>query len=217
MRSDASHVTTLLELLSSRICHDLVSPVGAVNNGIEFMEDSGDDKGSIKQAIELISHSAQSAASRLQVFRIAYGAGGRDTNIKPEDIQRAFGSLIRTDGKVRQSWDPFGPLGIDPKTRGFCKVLMGSLVLAMECLPKGGTIFVDPGEGNQTIIKAEGPDATVREHVEAALKQDIDAETLDPRLVHAYTVSLIAETYGFDISLGDQSDGRVTWLLSAAE
>ena len=214
MPTGASQITTLLELLSSRICHDLVSPVGAVNNGIEFMEDAGDDKGSIKQAVELIAHSAQSAASRLQVFRIAYGAGGRDSNIKPEDIQKAFGSLIRADGKVRQSWDPFGPLGIDPKTKGFCKVLMGSLVLAMECLPKGGTVFVDPGNGSQTIIKAEGPDATVREHVEAALKQELDAETLDPRLVHPYTVSLIAETYGFNISLGDRSDGRVTWVLS---
>ena len=125
--SETVYLTTLLELLSSRICHDLVSPVGAVNNGIEFMEDAGDDKDSIAQATELISHSAQSAAARLQVFRIVYGAGGRDGNIKPEDIQKAFGSLIRADGKVRQSWDPFGPLGIDAKAKGFCKVLMGAL------------------------------------------------------------------------------------------
>lgn len=209
----ADKITTLLELLSSRICHDLVSPVGAINNGIEFMEDAGDDKESIEQATGLISHSAQSAAARLQVFRIAYGGGGRDGNIKPEDIQKAFGALIRTDGKVRQSWDPFGPLGIDAKEKGFAKILICGLVLAMECLPKGGTVFVDPGKGNETIIKAEGPDAVVRENVEAALKRDIDPETLDPRLVHPYTLSLIAETYGFAVSLVNKGENSVVWSI----
>ena len=211
--SSNAHITTLLELLSSRICHDLVSPVGAINNGIEFMEDAGDDKESVAQATELISHSAQSAAARLQVFRIAYGGGGRDGNIKPEDIQKAFGSLIRTDNKVRQSWDPFGPLGIDAKEKGFAKLLMCSLVLCMECLPKGGTVFVDKGDSNETIFKAEGPDAVVRETVEAALKRTLDADTLDPRLVHPYTMSLIAETYGYTISLVSRDEGKVVWSL----
>ncbi len=209
----ATDVTTLLELLSSRICHDLVSPVGAINNGIEFMEDAGDDAESIKQASELISHSANSAAARLQVFRIAYGGGGRDGNIKPEDIQKAFGALIRTDGKVRQSWDPFGPLGIDAKERGFAKILMCGLMLAMECLPKGGTVFVDPGSANEMLIKAEGTDATVRENVEAALARTLDAETLDPRLVHPYTMSFIAETYGFKVSLQKKDEGSILWSV----
>lgn len=212
-KSSTAHVTTLLELLSSRICHDLVSPVGAINNGIEFMEDAGDDKESISQATELISHSAQSAAARLQVFRIAYGAGGRDGNIKAEDIQKAFGSLIRADGKVRQSWDPFGPLGIDVKEKGFSKMLMCALVLGMECLPKGGTVFVDAGDSNETIVRAEGTDAVVRETVEAALKRTLDADTLDPRLVHPYTMSLIAETYGYTISLASRDDGKIVWSL----
>jgi histidine phosphotransferase ChpT len=207
------NITTLLELLSSRICHDLVSPVGAINNGIEFMEDAADDPEAIKQASELISHSANSAAARLQVFRIAYGGGGRDGNIKPEDIQKAFGALIRIDGKIRQSWDPFGPLGIDAKERGFAKILMCGLVLAMECLPKGGTVFVDPGKDNETLIKVEGTDATVRENVEAALARTLDAETLDPRLVHPYTMSFIAETYGYSVTLLNRDTGSIQWSI----
>jgi histidine phosphotransferase ChpT len=214
MTLDTKDITTLLELLSSRICHDLVSPVGAINNGIEFMEDSADDPESIKQASELIAHSAGSAASRLQVFRLAYGAGGRDGNIKPEDIQKAFGSLIRTDGKIRQSWDPFGPLGIDPKShKGYCKVLIGTLVLAQECLPKGGMIFVDPGQGEETLVKAEGPDATIRENVETALAGNLAIDKLDPRLVHPYTCGLIARTYGFQIALSNQSQGNIVWSI----
>jgi histidine phosphotransferase ChpT len=211
--SDNAAVTNLLELLSSRICHDLVSPVGAINNGIEFMEDAGDDPEAVKQASELIAHSANSAAARLQAFRIVYGAGGVGGNIKPEDIQKAFGALIRSDGKVRQSWDPFGPLGIDPKTKGYCKVLMGTLVLAQECLPKGGTVYVDPGQGTETLVKAEGTDAVVRDNVEAALKHEIAQDSLDPRLVHPYVMGLIAKTYDLTISLQKTEPGHAIWSI----
>lgn len=205
----------VLELLASRICHDLISPVGAINNGIEFMEDATDDPESVKQACELIAHSAQSAAARLQAFRIAYGAGGRDGNIKPEDIQKAFGALTRADGKIRQSWDPFSPLGIDAKARGFCKVLMGAMMMAAECLPKGGTVYVDPGASTtQTLIRAEGTDAVIRENVENALKRTIPPEELDPRLVHPYTVSLIADSYGYVILLHESGNGSVTFSIN---
>ena len=208
------HNAAVLELLASRICHDLISPVGAINNGIEFMEDAGDDPESIKQASELIAHSAQAAAARLQAFRIAYGAGGRDGNIKPEDIQKTFGALTRADGKVRQSWDPFSSLGIDVKTPGFAKVLMGGMMLAMECLPKGGTVYVDPGSATETLIRAEGPDAVIREGVEQALARTLPPESIDPRLVHPYALSLIAESYGFIILLKEKAENRVTYSLA---
>lgn len=100
---------------------DLVSPVGAINNGLEFMEDAADDPQAIKDATELISHSAASAGARLMAFRLVYGAGGRDGNIKPEDIQRAFGALIRSDGKVRQSWAPSARLVLPPRQPVFVK------------------------------------------------------------------------------------------------
>ena len=208
------HNAAVLELLASRICHDLISPVGAINNGIEFMEDAADDPESIKQASELIAHSAQAAASRLQAFRIAYGAGGRDGNIKPEDIQKTFGALTKSDGKIRQSWDPFSSLGIDAKTPGFCKVLMGGMMLAQECLPKGGTVYVEPGSATETIIRAEGEGAVVRENVEAALARTLHPEDMDPRLVHPYALSLIAESYGFIILLKETAPNRVTYSVS---
>lgn len=204
----------ILELLASRICHDLISPVGAINNGIEFMEDAGDDPESIKQASELIAHSAQAAAARLQAFRIAYGAGGRDGNIKPEDIQKTFGGLTKADGKVRQSWDPFSSLGIDAKTPGFCKVLLGGMMLAMECLPKGGIVSVEPGTATETIIRAEGDGAVVRDKVELALATNLPPEEIDPRLVHPYALSLIAESYGFIILLNETGENRVSFKIA---
>lgn len=204
----------IIELLASRICHDIISPVGAINNGIEFMEDAGDDPESIKQASELIAHSAQAAASRLQAFRIAYGAGGRDGNIKPEDIQKTFGALTKAEGKIRQSWDPFSSLGIDGKTPGFCKVLLGTMMLAAECLPKGGAVYVEPGTATETWIRAEGTDAVVRENVEKALARSLPPEEIDPRLVHPYALSLIAESYGFIILLKETGENRVTFTIA---
>ena len=209
-------ITALMELLSSRICHDLVSPVGAINNGLEFMEDMADDEEGRKEATNLIAHSATAAGARLMAFRLAYGSGAVDGNIKPEDIQKAFGTLIRTDGKVRQSWDPFGPLGIPSSSRAFCKVLMGCLMMASDCLPKGGLVFVDAGTGAETLIKAEGTGATVREGVENALAGTIEMTNVDPRLVHPYILGQSPRTYGYSIKLKEQSEGHITWSLTLA-
>ncbi len=205
---------SVLELLASRICHDLISPVGAINNGVEFMEEMGDDPEQRKDAIGLISHSASQASAKLQAFRIAYGAGGRDNNVKPEDVQKAFSQLISADGKITQQWDPFGNLGpAKPYPFAYCKMLMCTMMLAMECLVKGGYVMVRPGEGNQTIILAEGDTVLLRENVEAALKQEISAEELDPRLVHPYAISVIAEHYGYKVSIKDKREDRVTFVL----
>jgi len=203
---------TILELLASRICHDLVSPVGAVNNGVEFMEDMGAD--GIDEAVELIGYSAGQAAAKLQAFRLAYGAGGRDKNIKPEDIQRAFSALIKGEGKIRQTWDPFGSLGPDPLPPGFCKMLMCSLMLAQECLPKGGTVSAEPGDGAQTLITAQGQDVLVRDGVEDALSRKLDVADLDPRLVHPYAISVLADAYGYRIKILEKTPEKVVFALN---
>ncbi|HPQ51041.1 MAG: hypothetical protein KDJ26_04310 [Alphaproteobacteria bacterium] len=217
MTHSTQDVTTLLELLASRICHDLVSPVGAINNGIEFMEDMANDPDGIKQATDLIAHSAAAAGARLQSFRIAYGAGGRDGNLKPEDIQKAFGALVRVDGKIRQSWDPYAPLGIDMKATGACKILMGALLLAQECLPKGGTVFADPGTGKELLITAEGTDATVRENVEQALAGILPVSELDPRLVHPHILGESTRSYNFTIMLHNTTENKIVWSIKQPE
>lgn len=211
-----SKSASVLELLASRICHDLVSPVGAINNGVEFMEEMGDDPEQRREAINLIAHSATQASAKLMAFRIAYGAGGRDNNIKPEDVQKAFSQLISGDGKISQTWDPYGNLGPKPLPYGFCKMLMCGLMLAAECLVKGGYVSVRPGEEpNQTAIIAEGKDVLIRDNVEAALKQEISPEDLDPRLVHPYAISVIADHYGYKLWVQEKREDRVMFVLAS--
>lgn len=204
---------SVIELLASRICHDLVSPVGAINNGVEFLEECGDVGEEFKEGLNLISHSASQASAKLMAFRIAYGAGGRDPNVKPEDVQKAFSELIRGDGKISQTWDPYGNLGPSPLPYGFCKMLMCGMMLAQETLIKGGYISVRPQDGN-TIVIAEGDTVLLRDHVEDAMAQTIETEDLDPRLVHPYAISVIAEHYGYTISIKEKSDTRVVFLIT---
>ncbi len=208
-----SKSASVIELLASRICHDLVSPVGAINNGVEFMEEMGDDPEQRKEALGLISHSASAASAKLMAFRIAYGAGGRDANIKPEDVQKAFSNLIAGDGKITQAWDPHGNLGPKPLPYAYCKMLMCGLMLAMECLVKGGYVMVRPGEGDQTLIIAEGESVLLRDNVEAALEQKLSADELDPRLVHPYAISVIAEHYGYKLRIKEKREDKVTFAL----
>ena len=204
----------VLELLASRICHDLISPVGAVNNGVEFLEEMGADAGA--EAIQLIAHSARQASVRLQAFRICYGAGGRDSNIKPEDIKKAFEALTEADGKIAQSWDPHANLGFAERPTGYCKILMGAMMLGAECLPKGGIIKVKAGSGEETLITAEGQDAVVRDGVEDSLALRLDPSTLDPRLVHPYAIGVLANSYDFALSFAEKEPGRAVLSLKRA-
>ena len=213
--SDNKHTAAVLELLTSRICHDIISPVGAINNGIELMQEMGAD--AMDDGLELVAYSANQSAAKLAAFRLAYGAGGKDPNIKPEDVQKIFGELIRAEGKISQTWDPYGNLGPKPLPLGYCKMLMCAMMLAMECLPKGGYISVRPAGDSASTIIAEGDGATVRAQVEEALEQKLDPEDLDPRLVHPYAISVLADSYGFKISIKSQAEGRIEFTMDCAE
>lgn len=206
--------TAILEMLASRICHDIISPVGAVNNGVEFMQEMGPD--AMDEAVGLISYSASQAAAKLQAFRMAYGAGGKDPNIKPEDVQKAFSGLVSAEGKISQIWDPFGPLGFTPLPAGFCKILLCTMMTAMETLPKGGTVSVKAGESNETLVTSEGENCGLRENTENALTNALTVEELDPRLVHPFVIGMIADLYGFSITIKETGDNKVVFSIKQA-
>lgn len=202
----------ILELLSSKICHDLISPVGAVANGVEFLEEMGADAGD--EAIDLIKFSAIQASAKLQAYRMAYGAGGADTSIKPEDVYNTFAKLIELDKKVIQDWDPYAPLGPDERPAGFAKLLMCGLLLAMDCLPKGGTLKVLDGDGDSIQIQAEGVDANFKTENQQALDGKMHESVLEPKHIHAYIANIIAKDYDFRFSLSSQGNDIVFFDLS---
>ncbi len=210
--SDKQIDAHLLEVLASKICHDLISPIGAVNNGIELLEDMGSEAG--PEATALISFSAHQASAKLQLFRMAYGVGGADSTIKPEDIYKAVELLVSQDKKIKQDWNPAAPIGGAERPRGFCKILLCTILLGMECLPKGGTISVIPGSGAETAVVARGDNASLRGQTAEALAGALDPHGLDPKYVHAYMTGLLAARYGLTVAAKDSGQGFVSFTIN---
>lgn len=205
--------TTFLELLTSKICHDLISPIGAVANGIEFMDDMGgaaDD-----DILDLLRISSSMASAKLQAFRVAYGAGGGDVSVKPEEAHKAFGKFIGQDKKITQDWDPHAPLGPEERPEGFTKLLMCLLLLCAECLPKGGAVTVTKAGENKTAITAQGNDAMLKSPMDKALLCDMRIEAIEPRYVHAFMTGLMAKEYGFTISARNTDNQGVEFILES--
>ena len=133
----------LAALLCSRVCHDLISPVGAIVNGLEVLDDNPkpDDR---EFALDLIRKSAKTASARLQFCRLAFGAAGSSgAQIDLGDAQTmARGHL--EDGKTTIAWNL--PRVLLPKNR--VKLLLNMMVIAQQTIPRGGVLTVDPiGEG----------------------------------------------------------------------
>lgn len=203
----------VMELVASRICHDLVSPVGAVNNGVELMQELGDDAGA--EAVKLIADSAHQASIRLKAFRLCYGAAGTDKNIGFKDIRDVFSDLLQA-GRVQVEFEPDIAVKFSMPPRGFFKSLLNLLMLAEECNHGEGKIAVAAMEGNKGIkALVTGKNPGFREGAEAALRGETKAEDLDPRSVHAYVTGRFAAWFDLGLDWTAQPDfGRIEFRLS---
>lgn len=205
----------VIEFLASRMCHDLISPIGAVHNGVEFLQDMGAD--AMDDALGLIAHSSGQASAKLQIFRLVYGAGAKTSALEISDIHEAMEAFIKGDEKVVQSWQAKDDLIDGTPTSGFCKMLLAGLLIAYESLPKGGEIKVERGETGEVFIHASGDDAQPRAGTQRGLEGDLDLDEMDPRLVHSYVTWIMGQAYGYKISLKEVSPGSVSLSLTAQE
>lgn len=172
-------------LLVSRVCHDLVGPLGAVVNGMEVLEDER-DPAMRGEAIKLVTVSADQALARIQFMRIAFGAAGSaGAELDLGEIGRLVSGLL-LGGKVQLTWNvPQLYWGKD-----WAKLLMNSTLLAADCLPRGGTVTVEAGQDPQSPsfhIRAEGLNARVTEEVNQAIKGEalnVDARHVQPFLTY---------------------------------
>jgi len=199
-----------VELLTSRICHDLVSPVGAVANGIEFMRDMGAD--GLEDSIELIEHSAKQASVRLQLFRICYGAGGSEKLISAKAIYEAFINFMDKK-KFALEWDLLNHVP-DELPDGFFKIILNALIFIHDGLPKGGTLTVT-SDGNDMVIEGRGDMIRLREGCAAALLGKAQIEDIDPKSIHGYVTYYFAQAFGIAIHFEEREDGLSIRLTSA--
>ncbi len=173
-------------LLVSRVCHDLVSPVGAVVNGLEVLEDERDAT-MRADALKLVVSSAEQAAARLQFARIAFGAAGSaGAELDLTEVGRIVKGLVQ-GGKVSVDWQA-APVNW-PKD--WAKLLMNAALLGADSLPRGGLVHVETSSDPATPsfkVRATGTNARLLEEVEKAARGEsivpIDGRSIQPLLVH---------------------------------
>ncbi len=125
----------LAALLCSRVCHDIISPVGAINNGLELLDEGGADE----DAMDLIRSSALNASVRLKFARLAFGASGSiGASIDTGEAEQAIKDFVQTDGKTVINWH--GARAIVPKNK--VKLLMNLFLIAFSAIPRGGEIDI---------------------------------------------------------------------------
>ena len=185
----------LAALLCSRVCHDVISPVGAIANGLEVLEDE-DDEEMKRTAMDLVRRSARQASAKLQFCRIAFGAAGSaGASIdlgEAGDTAKAFVG----EEKVKLDWQ--APRITLPK--GEVKLLLNLMLLGMAAVPRGGVVSVAL-EDDAPVVRAIGDAARVPEKVAQVLSGQFDAQELDARLVQPYYTRRLAEQAGFEVRL----------------
>ena len=194
------------ELLCSRLCHDLISPISAIGNGLEFLADSDPQLSS--DAIGLVGSSATQAAARLAFYRLAFGAGGGDAQtLKFSEIQKTVVNFI-ADKNIELDWSPPAIAPDATLSTPFCKLLFNMTLLASEALPRGGRLSLElpplSGEDEITVV-ARGEPSELRPGMEAAMRLDAAQSELTPLNVNAHYTALLADAIGMQLVISGEN------------
>src|SRR5690242_11986027 len=193
----------LASLLCSRLCHDLMSPVGALNNGLELLADETDPE-MREKCLELLGDSARATANKLKFFRLAFGAGGGfGDEIDTGEAQAALEGLFGAEGKIELGW----VVEDEKLPKGAIRLLLNLALLAGDALVRGGRLDVGAERGDGAIelaVRAEGPrillDPVLRETLATG-----GSGVIEPRAAGAWLAHSLAAEGGGSLRLSDPS------------
>ena len=201
----------LSALLCSKVCHDVISPVGAIANGLEVLEDEQDEE--MRQiALDLVRRSSRQASAKLQFCRIAFGAAGSaGSSIDTGDAEDVAKKFIG-DEKVQLEWAV--PREIRPKSE--VKLMLNMLMLAISSIPRGGQIVMGVADGGGLTATAAGKNAKVPEKTAAMLAGDIQEGEMDARLAQVYYTLRLASECKLDLTAAVTGEDTVTYTAVRA-
>lgn len=195
----------LASLLCSRLCHDLMSPVGALNNGIELLADE-QDPDMREKCLELLADSARASANKLKFFRLAFGAGGGfGEEIDTGEAHAALEGVFGAERRIELGWMVSG--GKLPK--GAVKLLLNVALLAGDALVRGGRLDVGAeanDEAIELVIRGEGPRILLDPALRETLAKGQADGAVEPRAAGAWLAHSLAAEAGGTIRLSDPSD-----------
>jgi len=198
----------LAALLCSRVCHDLISPTGAIVNGLEVLEEEDNDEETKTFALDLIKKSARTASARLQFCRLAFGAAGSSGAQIDLGDAHALARAFIEDEKTKLAWNLTRVLL--PKNR--VKLLLNMLIIAGQTIPRGGTLTVDPiGEGDSMgfRIAAAGLNARIPQAVPALLEGTSETGSVDAHAIQPFYAGLLARACGLKVALEAEGDAII--------
>lgn len=202
----------LSALVSSKICHDIISPVGAIANGLEILEIE-EDEDMRKHAMGLVKQSASTASAKLQFARLAFGAAGSaGREIDLNEAEKVARGVAETD-KHTVEWN--GPAAAVAKDK--VKLLLNMTTIALQALPRGGTVRVSIvlAEDAATFeIRCIGEKAKLPDDLGALLNGGID-RPLDAHSIQPYFTIRLAEAVGMPLRVAAEDDAVVLRAASA--
>jgi histidine phosphotransferase ChpT len=204
----------LAALLASRVCHDVISPVGAIVNGLEVLEEDKDE-GMREFALDLIRKSARTASARLQFCRLAFGAAGSaGASIDTGDAEKVARGLF-ADDRTQLIWD--APRIFMPKNK--VKLALNLCLIAAACIPRGGVMHVViEGEGDDTRIDVtvKGPNLKLASHVADLLEGRSESGSVDAHGIQPYFTGLVARSCGMAVQVTASSEDVAFKATTAA-
>jgi histidine phosphotransferase ChpT len=194
----------LASLLCSRLCHDLMSPVGALNNGIELLADETDPE-MREKCLELLADSARASANKLKFFRLAFGAGGGfGEEIDTHEARSALEGLFGAERRIELGW----VVETEKLPKGAVKLLLNLALLAGDALVRGGHLDVGAERRDGEIelaIRSEGPRILLDPALRETLATGGSGGTVEPRAAGAWLAHNLAAEAGGSIQLSDPS------------
>lgn len=191
-------------LLCSRLCHDLMSPVGALNNGIELLADETDPD-MREKCLELLADSARASANKLKFFRLAFGAaGGFGESVDTHEAQVALEGVFGPERRIELGW-----VVSDGKLpKGAVKLLLNLALLAGDALVRGGRLDVGAETSDDAIelaVRGEGPRILLDPVLRETLANGATGDAVEPRAAAAWLAHSLAAEAGGTIRLSDPS------------
>lgn len=191
--------TDLAALLCSRLCHDMLSPVGALSNGLELLADEQDPE-MRERCIELLEQSAATSTGKLKFFRLAFGAaGGFGEAVPIEEAKDVIDALVGDAKRIELNWAISEPSLPKPAI----KVLLNLSQIALETLVRGGSLDIGAErrmsgsvQNIEIVARASGPKIAFDETIGRALQNEISPGELTSRTAAAHMVALVAEELG---------------------
>lgn len=205
---DATSDITALDLaalIASRVCHDIISPVGAINNGLEVLAEEGQSEDMREFAMDLIRKSARQASVKLQFARLAFGAAGSaGASIDLGDAETVAKGFMAGE-KADLTWTATRVL----MPKNLVKLLLNLILLAGHAIPRGGVIeVVVTGAAEQPTftLSCKGTNARIPAHAEDAFAGRIGDHAPDAHTVQPIYAGLLAKAAGMAVSFTKDGD-----------